>query len=119
MFGSTLTLPHVDGNIVCIKINQDKYTSEYLCRESLKETRVRIRHTSIKATGSKPAVDRHNVEVMTTIFATDTVPLFTRKVYIVVEQKPDDLDVKQTDALSDWLIASANANVTSLLNWES
>jgi len=32
---------------------------------------------------------------------------------------PSETDVKLVDALADWLIATANANVTSLLGKES
>lgn len=119
MFGNTLTLPHADGNIVLIKINQDSYASEYLYRGSLSEVRARIRHTKTKASGDRPSYDRHNVEITRTVFATEAAPEYTRKVYVVIEQLPNDSDVKETDALCDWLIATANANTTSLLNWES
>jgi hypothetical protein len=116
-FSSTLTLPHADGNIVCTKINQDGYCSEYLARTSVHEYRVKIRHTTRKV--DNVTVDRHNVEIVQTVFAAGEVAEYTRKVYIVLEQQPKDTDVKNTDALADWLIATANVNVTSLLNWES
>lgn len=119
MFGNTFVLPHADGNITCIKINQDQYSSEYLARTATEEVRVRIRHSTTKSSPTRAKYDRHNVEVVTRVFATDVAPEYERKVYIVIEQLPNDLDVKQADALSDWLIASANANVTSLLQWES
>jgi hypothetical protein len=53
------------------------------------------------------------------IFATSSVPEYERKDYIVIERLPNDVDVKQTDCLSDWLIATANANAVELLNWGS
>lgn len=119
MFGNTLTIPHADGNIVCVKINQDKYAGEYLCKRTGDEVTVRIRHTKTKATADKAAVDRHNVEFTQTVYATAEVPQFTRKFYVVLEQLPNDSDVKLADAMADWLIATANANITSLINWES
>jgi hypothetical protein len=57
--------------------------------------------------------------VVQTVYAVGEVAEFTRKVYIVVEQLPSDNDVKLADALADWLIATADANLTSLNNWES
>lgn len=116
-FSATLTLPHADGNVVCTKINQDGYSSEYLYRGSLHEYRVKIRHTERTVDGVK--YDRHNVEIVQTIFATSTDAEYIRKVYMVFELKPGDGDVKNVDALADWLIATANANVTSLIGWES
>lgn len=102
-----------------VKINQDAYASEYLLRSASMETVARIRHTSTKATAERPSYDRHNVEVTERIFAAGETPEYTRKVYIVIECLPSDTDVKLTDALADWLIATANSNVTSLLGKES
>lgn len=119
MLGNTLVLPHADGNITCIKINQDKYSSEYLCKRTLDEVRVRIRHSKTKASATMPAMERHNVEIVTTTYATADAEEYPRKDYMVIERKLGDADVKQTDAMSDLCIASANAFVVSLLNWES
>lgn len=121
MFGNTLTLPHADGNRVLVKIDQSKpYESEYLLRDSTKETTVRIRHTETKPSAGGGAVyERHNVEVKERIFAAGETPEYYRKWYIVGEAKPGDTDVKLVDALADWLIATANSNVTSLLGKES
>jgi len=122
MFGNTLVLPHADGNITCTKINQDGYASEYLCKRTLDEVRVRIRHTKTKAvTGASPAPakDRHNVEVVQTVYAAGETPEYQRKVYVVIEQLPSDVDVKFPDALADWLIASTDASLNSLMAWES
>lgn len=121
MLGDTLTLPHADGNIVCSKINQDAYSSEYLNRSALIETKVKVRHSHVKANAQAgtPAKDRHNVEVTQTIFATAEVAEYQRKFYIVMEQLASDTDVKLADSLCDWLIASADAKLVSLLGWES
>lgn len=119
MFGNTLVLPHADGNITMVKVNQDSYASEYLYRSTLSEWRARIRHTKTSPTATKPAYDRHNVEIIQTVYATETVPEFTRKVYVVIELLPNDPDTKTADALADWLVASAGANLASLNGWES
>lgn len=119
MFGNTFVLPHADGNVTAVKINQDGYTSEYLAKSATAEYSIRIRHSKTKATASRPSQDRHNVEVVQTVYATAEVAEFQRKFYVVWEVKPSDSDVKLADACADWLIASAGANLTSLLNWES
>lgn len=118
-FGSTLTLPHADGNVVLQKISQSGYSSEYLFKNSTHEYRARIRHSKTKATASSPVKDRHNVEIVETIFASGEVAEYTRKVYIVIEVLPNETDVKLVDAFADWLIATADAAITSLLGWES
>jgi len=120
MLGNTLVLPHADGNVTCVKIDQSKpYESEYLFRTALKETTVRIRHSKTKATPLRVSYDRHNMEVQERIFAAGEIPEYTRKAYVVIEVLPSDADVKITDALADWLIATANSNLVSLLGWES
>jgi hypothetical protein len=119
MLGNTLVLPLSTGNVTCLKINQDSYSSEYLFKGTLSEHRVKIRHNKTVATATKPAMDRHNIEVQETVFATATVPEFTRKVYVVFEALPSDTSIVNQDGLFDWLIATANVNLISLVNWES
>lgn len=120
MFGNTLSLT-VDGAgpLTLVKINQDGYSSEYLYKGTTIELTVRIRHSKTKATAGRPAYDRHNVEIVRTTYATETTPEYTTKVYIVKEHPPNVAEKELTDALADWLIASSNANVVSLNNWES
>lgn len=119
MLSNPLILPHADGNISLVKINQDSYASEYYYRSSTRAVTVKIRHSTIPAKGGKPSLDRHNVEVAETVFATVDAEEIFRRAYIVIEQKSSDGDVKLVDALADWLIATANANAISLLGWES
>lgn len=119
MLGDTLVLPHADGNITLNKINQDGYSSEYLWRDSGSQVVARVRHTKVKATPTRQAMDRHNVEIVQTIFATDETAAYDKKVYVVFENLASDSDVKFVDALCDWLIASANAKVVALMGWQS
>lgn len=119
MFGNTLVLPHADGNITLVKINQDSYASEYAYRGATQALTAKIRHTTIPAKNGQVARDRHNVEVSQRVYADGETPEKFRRVYVVIEQEPSDTDVKLCDSLADWLIATANVNVTSLLGWES
>lgn len=107
MFASPITVPHeVLTNIVMNRINgPEAYGSEYSAKGALHDVRMRIRHSKTKGTSSKPAMDRHNVEVVQTIHAVGDVPAFDRKVYIVIELKPDDNDVALADSLCDWLVS--------------
>lgn len=118
MFGDTLVLPWSGGDITLNKINQDGYSSEYLFKNSTNEYRAKIRHSKEKV-ASGELYDRHNVEVVQTIFAAGEVPEYHRKAYFVIVQKPDDTDVLLFDAIADWSILTSNTNLTKLLGWQS
>lgn len=119
MLGSTLTLPQAGGDIVMTKINQDLYSSEYMFRNSTSRYVAKIRHTKVKATATRPEYERHNFEVVQTIFANGAVPEYERKFYFVYEVLASDTSVALPDAISDLEIASSNAFLVSLMNWES
>lgn len=117
MLGSTFVLGLASGSKTLPLINQDGYTGEYYLRESLKSYRVRVRHSEAVRAGV--TYHRHNVEAVITTFSTSTDAEYTTTAYFVMEQLPSDGNVELIDALSDWAIASSNANPTKLLNWES
>lgn len=119
MLGNTLVLPQVGGDITLVKINQDGYSSEYLFRDTNGQYRAKIRHTTTKATATRPAYDRHNVEVVQTVFAAGGVAEYERKFYFVLEVKPGDTSVALADAVADLAILTSNAFLKSLLAWES
>lgn len=119
MLGNTLTLPVTGGDIVMIKVNQDKYSSEYMFRNTVHEYRARIRHTKTTATNGQVSYDRHNFEVVQTVFATSTVPEFHRKFYYVIEQLPSDTSKEPSEACCDFSVATSSAFLVSLLGWES
>lgn len=119
MLGNTLVLPQVGGNITLTKINQDGYSSEYLFRNSTSQYRARIRHTKTTATATRPSYDRHNFEVVQTIFAAGDVAEYERKFYFVLEHLPNDTSIALADAAANLAIASSDAFLVSLLGWES
>lgn len=120
MLGNTLTLPQAGGDKVLVKINQDGYSSEYLLRETLVEYRARIRHTKVGANAQHDYVaDRHNFEVVKTIFEAGDVPQYEQKFYFVIETKPGDVATALVDAVADLMILSTNAFLVSLNGWES
>jgi hypothetical protein len=114
-FGTTLTI----GAKVLNLINQDNYSSEYLLKDTLLETRVKIRHTKVKATTDWPAMERHNFELRVTVYATETVPQYYRLDYFVMQRVLNDVDVVDSDAIADWAIDTSNVNLGKLLDWES
>lgn len=119
MLGNTLVLPQAGGDITLVKINQDQYSSEYLFRNTTTQYRAKIRHTTVSAKGASPAYDRHNFEVVQTVFQAGDVPEYYRKYYFVLELLPGDTSVVLADAVADLSIASSNAFLASLVGWES
>jgi hypothetical protein len=117
MFADTIVLPLSTGNVTVTKINQDSFGSVYRFNDATHEVKLTIRHTKAKKNGV--AYDRHNVEVVETIYAASTVPEYTRTFYFVIQQLPGDTSYVNADGIADWLIASSNAALVKLMNWES
>lgn len=121
MFSDTITVTINAVAKVLTRINQDKYSSEYYLRSATDEFRMRIRHSSYsdKLRVGK-VIDRHNVELIQTIFpvAPATIPTI-RKAYVILENEASD---GVTDPLNfDLGFAGflSSGNVTKLINWES
>jgi hypothetical protein len=115
MFGDTLSLTINGAARVHVKINQDGYASEYLYRSSTVESRVKIRHSnSNPRNGTR--YDRHNVEIVETVFATESTEEFIRKAYFITEQLPSDADTELMEGLAAW---ATPANLAKLNLWES
>jgi hypothetical protein len=121
MIGDTITLPLLSGNVVCNKINQDGYSSEYLYATSLLEYRIRVRHTKTgpKAEFGALSYDRHQFDVTKTTYAVGATPASYLKYYFVQECLPGTTSVDLQDGVADYQIASSNAILTKLLGWES
>lgn len=117
MFADTLTVTVNTVGKVLAKINQDGYSSEYQLREAAQMFALRIRHTEVNRNGSK--VDRHNVELTQTIYATESAAEIVRKVYVVIEVAKSDLDTYLATALADFCKLSSPAVLTKLNGWES
>lgn len=123
MFADPITITVATVDKILVRINQDQYSSEYLLRSTTDEYRLRIRNTSYLDRKRNVLVDRHNVEFSRTIFPVAPATLSTiRKVYTVIEnQQGDDPtgSVHTARGLFDWLIASSNAAMLKLANFES
>jgi nitrogenase subunit NifH len=121
MLGDTFVLPQAGGDITLRKVNNDNYSTEYFVRaaDGLSEYVVRVRHTKTSATAVRPVYDRHNVEVVQTVYQAGDVQEYYRKMYFVIEHKPSDSAIALYDALADKVIASSNALLVGLLNRES
>lgn len=112
-----LVLTLARGSTSCVRVNQDKYSSEYRFNDSVSLVNVFVRHSQRTINGL--VYDRHNIEVLETIYATSTVPQYTRKSYLVTEQLSSDTSIVNTTGLMSGLTASTNALLIKLFNWES
>lgn len=118
---AVITINGVAKNL--IRIRQDGYSSEYLLRTATDEYRFNVRNTSYTDKKRGVSIDRHNVELIQTVYPVAPATLSTiRKVYMVVEnQKGDTLTDPLNVALGflAYLSGSSGANVTKMLNLES
>jgi hypothetical protein len=117
----TLTVNAVAKNLQ--KINQDKYSSEYLLRSPTDEYRLFIRNSSRVDKTRGVQIDRHNVEFRWTVFpVAPATRSYVRRMYSVIENEVGDTTVDPvnlTIALCNWLSASSGNNVSKMINYES
>lgn len=114
----TITINAVDK--VLKRINQDNFSSRYYLHEALEEFTVNIRHSTESPMKDGTVFDRHNVEIIHTVFATETTPAYTRVAYMVTRNtRADDYTEVGYDitALAD--LIKVAGNVADLLGWVS
>lgn len=118
---STLTVTINSVAKVLTRIRDDGYSSEYLLRGTLDEFRLKIRHSNYTdaARGGK-IIDRHNVELVQTVYpvSPSVVPTI-RKAYVVLENEATDAVTDSLNFDNGTLAFLSSANVTDLLNWIS
>jgi hypothetical protein len=106
-----------------VRVKQDGYSSEYLLTSSTDEYRMNVRNSSFTDKKRGVGVNRHNVELIHTIFPVAPATLSViRKVYMVVENQQGDTltdPVNEVLGLLSYFSASSGANVTKMLNQES
>lgn len=103
------------------KINQDSYGSEFNFRDSDQVLSMRIRHTrySDKARAGQK-VERHNVELIQTVFATSPNSVDTvRKAYLVFENDFRDDVVAAASSTEGFLAFFDPVNIGKLYGWEN
>jgi hypothetical protein len=120
MFADPATINISGVPFPLVRINQDKYSSEYLLRQSTQEFRLSIRNSSYLDKKRGVTIDRHNVELIQTVFpvAPSTLSI-VRKTYAVIEnQKGDTLEAPRNIAAALFDFCS-DANIDKLMNYES
>lgn len=114
----TVTINSVAHNLV--RINQDKYSSEYLLRYATDEYKLNIRNTSYTDKKRGVSIDRHNIELVHTVFPVAPATRSTvRKTYAVIEnQQGDTLVDPRNTALGLFAVLTAG-NIDKMMNFES
>jgi hypothetical protein len=103
-----------------VRINQDKYSSEYMLRSATDEYRLRIRNTSYPDKRRGVTIDRHNVELIHTLFpVAPSTRSFIRKTYTVIENEQGDTLTDPQYVASALFAYLSAANITKLMNFES
>lgn len=121
MFSDTITITINAIAKILNRVNQDSYGSEYYLRETLGQFRLKLRNsTYADKTRGSIKVDRHNVELVHTVFpvAPATIPTI-RKFYSVLENDQVDPVVDSAKFGAGTAAFLTEANLTKLLNWES
>lgn len=120
MFADTLTITINAVAKVLNRINQDGYSSEYYLKSSTDDFRLRLRNSSYNDKTRGIKVDRHNIELVHTVFPVAPATLSTiRKYYSILENDSTDVNVdvsKFAKGMSDF---QTEANFLKMLNWES
>lgn len=118
---AVVTINSVAYNLV--RINQDSYSSEYLLRSAADEIRLNIRNTTRTDSKRNMVVDRHNAEIVQTVFpVAPSTTSYVRKAYVVVENDRGDTlsdPLNVAVGLLDFLSSDSGANITKMMNSES
>nr|UJQ85279.1 MAG: hypothetical protein 2 [Leviviridae sp.]UJQ85538.1 MAG: hypothetical protein 2 [Leviviridae sp.] len=115
---AVVTINAVAKNLV--RINQDGYSSEYLLRSATEEHRMHVRNTSYTDKKRSVLIDRHNVELIHTVFPVAPATLSTvRKVYIVIENQQGDTLVDPRNVALGLFAYLTSAKIDQLMNLES
>lgn len=113
--GVNKSLPRING--------PERGSSEYLLRSATNEWRLNIRNFPSRFDKKLGVtIERHNAELIETVFATGTDPAYTRKVYVTFENQVGDTLVDphyDIVGLLSFLTASSGANITKMMNSES
>lgn len=120
MFADNITIT-IDGTAkTLVRINQDKYSSEYFLRETGGEFRMNIRHASYVNKTSGRRTDRHNAELIQIIYQDALgIPPLTRKAYFIFENEASETAAGPVQFTLGLMGFATETNLTKLVNWES
>lgn len=118
-FSDTITLTVGGASKALGMISRLGMTATYRLQEATGEYVLKIRHTEIAAKGSRSARSRHNVDLTYKVYATPTTAEVVDQFYTVMDMPSGASNVNLANAVSAWLIATSNAALLKLLNFES
>lgn len=103
-----------------VRINQDKYSSEYVLRTATNEIRLNIRNSTYVDKKRNVTIDRHNAEIVQTYFPVAPSTLSTvRKAYVVIENQRGDTLTDPRDVALGLLSFLTAGQIDKLMNFES
>lgn len=123
MFGdpTTVTVNAVAKNLV--RINQDKYSSEYLLRSATDEFRLFIRNSTSTDKTRGVSTDRHNILLKWTVFpVAPATRSYIRTASCTITNEVGDTQVDPvnlTIGLCNFLTATSGSAISKMLNSES
>lgn len=118
-FSDTITFTINSVAKVLNRINQDGYSSEYFLRSATDEFRCKIRQSSYAGSNGK-TVDRHNVELVHTVYPVSPATVgVVRKAYSVFENERPDGTTEPLNFDLGFVAFFTSANLTKLINYES
>jgi hypothetical protein len=115
----TITINAVAKNL--LRIREDGYSSEYRLRNAnVEDFRMNIRNSSYLEKSTGRTIDRHNVELVHTVYpvAPATIPT-VRRFYSVLENQAVDTVVDPSKFAAGAAAFLTEANFTKLVNFES
>lgn len=117
---NTLTIEVNSIDKVLKRINQDQYSTQYYLHEATEEFTVNIRHSKESPQKDGTVFDRHNVELIHTVFATEAAPAIVRVTYMVTRNtRSDDYTEVGYDITAVADLIKATGNIADLLAWVS
>nr|UJQ85066.1 MAG: putative coat protein [Leviviridae sp.] len=119
-FPDTITITINSVAKVLNRINQDGYSSEYFLRGTLDEFSLKIRNTSFTNTATGKVTDRHNAELIQTVYPVSPAVVPTiRKAYTVLENERADGTTDPLNFDLGFVAFFTSGNITKMLNRES
>lgn len=121
MFADTITLTVNSVAKVLNRISTSGYSSEYLFRDAVEEFRMKIRQsTRTDAKRGSRLVDKHNVELVQTIFAVSPATINTVvKTFMVLENDQVDGATRPLNTHLAFVAWQTSTNTQKLIAYES
>lgn len=116
--GVSVTIKVNGVDKVLPRINQDNYATRYYLHEATQDFNVNIRHST--ELRKQVLYDVHTVNIIQTVFATESTPEFTRETWQTIRNvKSDDFTSVGYIPIALADLIKVAGNVDALLGWVS